>query len=133
MDRWPSINKFLDNTQSVPSLIDKWTNVNGGWNYMLSMLGTVLEDGLPWSLSWNSNIMLEFFWSVQSWVENPFLLWKIVVICSNQILSEVESLNFFRGELSGEDIKVFTWLSNLYTRESMLAKNKLLFICNSLA
>lgn len=49
-----------------------------------------------------------------------------MMVSSNQILSEIESLNLFRCELTGENIEILSNLFISYIKESMFPNSKLL-------
>lgn len=102
---------------------------------MFGVFGAVLSDvvGVPWGFVSSLDSGLELFGSVDFGVVNPLFLCEVVMVGADEVFPEIEGGDFLIGELAGEDIEVFASLDRMYTRESMLAKNRLLFRYNSLA
>lgn len=129
----PSIYKILGNSQGISGLVDKFANVDWCWDDFLAVFRVVQLDVVPWGFVGCLDPGLELFGSVHFGIVNPFLLFEILVVGADQILAEVESCGFLGGKLAGEDVEVFPNSEDGYTRESMLARNKLLFMYSSLA
>lgn len=127
MERRPSKNEPLTDTQLISCLVDEISYVYWRRDNFLPVLWAVFFNIVPGGFSCILYSLLEFFGGIDFGIVNPFLILDVVMICSEQVSSEVKRLDFLWREFSSENIKVFAALIYQYTRESRLARKRLLF------
>lgn len=76
----PSEHKFLRNAQTISSLIDNSADIDGSWDDLSSVLGTVSFDFVPGGFGGHFYSLLELLWCVDVGVIDPFFILDVTVV-----------------------------------------------------
>jgi hypothetical protein len=97
---------MVSNAKGIASFVDEIPNVDGSRAGLLPLFGG-FEFGLrPRCFVGRLHFGFELLLCVSVWVENPFFLFEIVMVGTDQLFSEIEGFDFLGGELPSENIEV---------------------------
>lgn len=133
MNGGPTVDVALRDAEPVAGLVDEAADVDGRRHHLLAVLGAVLLDVAPGRLHGPLDALLELLGRVDLGVVDPLLVLQLLVRGLEQVLAEVEGLHLLGREAAREDVEVLSASVGGYMSESMLARNRLLFRCSSLA
>lgn len=83
MDWRPTEDKILSNTETISSFVDNFSNAGWARYNILTILGAIKFNFVPWSLGGHFNTFLEFFWGIHYRVVDPFLVLDLMMVSSD--------------------------------------------------